>query len=119
MVRVKNGPAKLARHKKTLKAAKGFRGGRSKLYRTAKVAVLRAGRYAYRDRRMKKREFRALWILRVNAAVRARGMRYGQFMHGLQLAGIALDRKQLADLAVRDAAGFDSVCEKVRAALPR
>ncbi len=117
MVRVKNGPAKLARVKKTLKAAKGYRGGRSKLYRTARVAVMRSGRYAYRDRRNKKREMRALWIVRINAAVRERGMRYGEFMNGLKKAGVELDRRQLADLAVRDVAAFDAVLEKAKAAL--
>ncbi len=117
MVRTKNGPAKLARHKRVMKAAKGYRGGRSKLYRTAKVAVLRAGRYAYRDRRRRKREMRSLWIIRVNAAARARGMRYGELIHGLSKAGIALDRKQLSELAIHDAAGFDAVCEHAKNAL--
>lgn len=118
MVRVKNGAHRHQRHKKWLKRAKGYVGGRSKLYRTARVAVLRSGRYAWRDRHDKKREFRALWITRLNAAVRMRGMRYGQFIHGLRLANITLDRKQLSELAIHDAAAFDSIFAKVKAALP-
>jgi large subunit ribosomal protein L20 len=118
MVRVKNGAHRHQRHRKTLKAAKGYVGGRSKLYRTARVAVLRAGRYAYRDRRVRKREMRALWITRLNSAVRMRGLRYGQFIHGLKLAAIDLDRKQLSELAIRDAAAFDAVFERVKGALP-
>lgn len=117
MVRATNGPAKLARHKRVLKAAKGFRGGRSKLYRTAKVAILRAGRYAYRDRRVRKREMRALWIVRINAAARARGLRYATLINGLAKAGVALDRKQLSEMAIHDAAGFDAVCQQAKAAL--
>src|SRR5688572_27304983 len=112
MVRVKNGAHRHKRHKKWLKLAKGYVGGRSKLYRTARVAVLRAGRYAYRDRRVRKREMRSLWIIRLNAAVTARGMRYGQFIHGLRLANVELDRKQLSELAIHDAAAFDAVFEK-------
>ncbi len=117
MVRATNGPAKLARHKRVLKAAKGYRGGRSKLYRTARVAVLRAGRYAYRDRRVRKRLMRRLWIVRLNAAARARGLRYGTLVHGLIKANVVLDRKQLSELAIHDAAAFDAVCEQARAAL--
>lgn len=117
MVRVKNGQNRRRRHNKTLKAAKGYVGGRSKLYRTARVAVLRAGQYAYRDRRMHKREMRSLWIIRINAAVRSRGMRYGQFISGLAKANVALDRKQLAELAIHDAAAFDAVVEQAKAAL--
>jgi large subunit ribosomal protein L20 len=112
MVRVKNGAHRHQRHKKWLKAAKGYVGGRSKLYRTARVAVLRSGRYAWRDRRAKKREYRALWITRLSAAVRLRGMRYGEFINGLVKSGIALDRKQLSELAIHDA-----VVVKVKAAL--
>ncbi len=117
MVRVKNGAHRHQRHKKWLKLAKGYVGGRSKLYRTARVAVLRSGRYAWRDRRMKKREFRALWITRVNAAVRMRGMRYGQFINGLKKAKIDIDRKQLSELAIHDAAAFDAICDKVKSTL--
>lgn len=117
MVRAKNGPAKLARHKRVMKAVKGYRGGRSKLYRTAKTQLLRSGQYAYRDRRRRKREMRSLWIVRVNAAARSRGLRYGQFINGLHKAGIALDRKQLSEMAIHDAAGFDAVCEQAKSAL--
>src|SRR5690606_33112654 len=106
------------RHKRVLKAAKGYRGARSKLYRTAKAQVLRSGQYAYRDRRRRKREMRSLWIVRLNAAARARGLRYGELMNGLKRAGIALDRKQLSELAIHDAAGFDAVCDQAKAALP-
>ncbi len=117
MVRAKNGPAKLARHKRVMKAAKGYRGARSKQYRTAKTQLLRSGWYAYRDRRQRKRDMRRLWIIRINAAARARGMRYGELVHGLSKAGIALDRKQLSEMAIHDAAGFDGVCEQAKAAL--
>ncbi|MBI4882196.1 MAG: 50S ribosomal protein L20 [Planctomycetes bacterium] len=117
MVRATNGPAKLARHKRVLKAAKGFRGGRSKLYRTAKVAVMRAGRYAYRDRRVRKRQMRRLWIVRLNAAARARGLRYSMLVYGLLKAKVELDRKQLSEMAINDAAAFDAVCEQAKAAL--
>jgi large subunit ribosomal protein L20 len=97
--------------------AKGYRGGRGKLLRTAKETVLRAGAYAYRDRRVRKREFRRLWITRINAAVRERGMRYSEFIHGLQLAGIELDRKSLSEMAIHDPSGFDTVVEQVKAKL--
>jgi|SRR5688572_8334526 large subunit ribosomal protein L20 len=117
MVRVKNGAHRHQRHKKWLKLAKGYVGGRSKLYRTARVAVLRAGKYAYRDRRVRKREMRSLWITRLSAAVRMRGLRYGQFIHGLKLAKIEIDRKQLSELAIHDAAGFDAVIEKVKSTI--
>lgn len=117
MVRVKNGAHRHQRHRKWLKRAKGYVGGRSKLYRTARVAVLRSGQYAYVHRRLKKREMRALWITRLNAAIRMRGLRYGQFIHGLKKAKIDLDRKQLSELAIHDAAGFDAVFDKVKLAL--
>ena len=117
MVRAKNGPAKLARHKRLMKAAKGYRGGRSKLYRTAKVAVLRAGQYAYRDRRVRKRAMRRLWIVRINAAARARGIRYAELINGLVKSSIEIDRKQLSEMAIHDAAGFDAICEQAKAAL--
>lgn len=118
MVRSPNGMHRRRRHNKFLKLAKGFRGGRSKLYRTARVMVLRAGRFAYRDRRVKKREFRSLWIVRINAASRSRGLSYRDLIGGLRKAGIALDRKILADMAVRDPAGFDAVVEQAKRALP-
>jgi large subunit ribosomal protein L20 len=117
MVRVTNGRTRHAKHKRVRKAARGYRGGRSKLVRTAKVALLRAGRYAYRDRRAKKREMRALWIVRLNAACRMRGLRYGQFLNGLKRADVAIDRKQLSELAIRDPGGFDAVVATAKAAL--
>ncbi len=106
MPRVKRGFKARRRRKKVLKAAKGFRGGHSKQYRTAESAVIRAGMYEYRDRRVRKREFRKLWILRINAAARAHGLSYGRLMGALSKAGVALDRKVLADMAVNDPAGF-------------
>src|SRR5210317_2073158 len=106
MSRVKRGVQANRRHKKVLKAAKGYYGARSKVYRVAKQAVIKAGQYAYRDRRVRKREFRALWITRINAAARINGLSYSRFMNGLSKAGIEVDRKMLADLAVHDAAAF-------------
>src|ERR671916_2738181 len=106
MPRVKNGVAHHARKKKIMEAAKGARGGRSKLYKSAKETAERAMRYAYRDRRKKKREFRALWITRINAAAREHGMTYSVFMNGLKKAEITVDRKVLADIAVMDKAAF-------------
>ena len=105
------------RRKKILKAAKGFRGGRSKLYRTAAETVLRSRVYAYRDRRQKKRDFRSLWITRINAATRAAGMTYSRFIQGLTRGNVAVDRKQLADLAVRDAEAFSKFVEIAKAKL--
>jgi large subunit ribosomal protein L20 len=105
------------RRKKILKAAKGFRGGRSKLYRAAAETVLRSRVYAYRDRRQKKRDFRSLWITRINAAVRAGGMTYSRFIQGLTRGKVAVDRKQLADLAVRDAEAFNKFVEIAKANL--
>jgi large subunit ribosomal protein L20 len=118
MARVKRGVTSHARHKKVLEQAKGFRGRRKNTIRTAKAAVDKAGQYAYRDRRVKKREFRALWIQRINAAARLEGFTYSQFIHGLDVAGIEVDRKVLADLAGADPAAFKAVADKVRAALP-
>ena len=118
MARVKRGVTSHARHKKVLEQAKGFRGRRKNTIRTAKAAVDKAGQYAYRDRRVKKREFRALWIQRINAAARAEGFTYSQFIHGLDLAGVEVDRKVLADLAGADPVGFKAIADKVRAALP-
>ena len=106
MSRVKRGFKARRRRKKVLKAAKGFRGGHSKQYRTAESAVLRAGMYEYRDRRVRKRDFRKLWIIRINAAARAHGISYSRLMAALTKAGVVLDRKVLADMAVNDPAGF-------------
>ena len=106
MSRVKRGFKARRRRKKVLKAAKGFRGGHSKQYRTAESAVMRAGVYEYRDRRVRKREFRKLWITRINAAARSHGLSYSRLMGALNKAGIILDRKVLADMAVNDPAGF-------------
>ncbi len=117
MARVKRGVTTHARHKKVLEQAKGFYGRRKNTIRTAKAAVDKAGQYAYRDRKVRKRQFRALWIQRINAAARLEGFTYSQFMHGLDLAGVELDRKVLADLAGGDEAGFKAVAEQVRAAL--
>lgn len=117
MSRAKNGPAAKARHKKVLKLAKGFRGGQSKLFRTAQEKVNRALRFAYRDRRVKKRDFRGLWIMRIGIAAREHGMSYSQFMFGLKQANIALNRKSLAELAALDAGAFAQVAEAAKKAL--
>ena len=117
MPRVKRGVTARARHKKVLKQAKGFRGRRKNVYRIAKQAVMKAGQYAYRDRRQKKRQFRALWIARINAAVRELGMSYSVFMAGLKRANIDIDRKVLADLAVADKAAFAKIAGQVKASL--
>ena len=117
MPRVKRGVTARARHKKVLKQAKGFRGRRKNVFRIAKQAVMKAGQYAYRDRRTKKRVFRQLWIARINAATRGLGLTYSKFIAGLKKAGIEMDRKVLADLAARDPAGFKAVVEKAQAAL--
>ncbi len=117
MSRVKRGVTARARHKKVLKLAKGFRGRRGNVYRVAKEAVMKAGQYAYRDRRAKKRVFRALWIARINAAARGLGITYSQFANGLRKANIQIDRKVLAQLAVSDEAGFAAIVAQVKAAL--
>ncbi len=117
MPRVKRGTKRLARRKKILKRAKGFFLTKSKLHRSAKEAVDRALRFATRDRRAKKRQFRRLWIQRLGAAARLNGLSYSQFMHGLKKAGIGVDRKVLADMAVRDAAGFAALAAQAKAAL--
>src|SRR5215211_878645 len=114
---VKRGVTARARHKKVLDQAQGFRGRRKAVYRIAKEAVMKAGQYAYRDRRNKKRVFRALWITRINAAAREHGMTYSVFMNGLKKAEIAVDRKVLADIAVLDKAAFAKFVEKARASL--
>lgn len=117
MPRVKRGVTAHARHKKILALAKGFRGRRKNVFRIAKQAVMKAGQYAYRDRRTKKRVFRQLWIARINAASRAAGVTYSKFMAGLKKAQIDIDRKVLADLAVNDPAAFGAIVEKVKAQL--
>ncbi len=117
MPRVKRGVTARARHKKVLKKAKGYYGARSRVYRVAKQAVIRAGQYAYRDRRQRKRQFRALWIARINAGARECGLSYSRFINGLLKAGIELDRKVLADLAVHDQLAFAALVEKAKAAL--
>jgi large subunit ribosomal protein L20 len=117
MARVKRGVQARRRHKKILKQAKGYYGARSRVFRVAKQAVIKAGQYAYRDRRQRKRQFRSLWITRINAASRANGMTYSQFINGLKKAEIALDRRVLADIAVHDKAAFTAVVEKAKAAL--
>ena len=118
MPRVKRGVTARARHKKVIDQAKGYRGRRKNVYRIAKEAVMRAGQYAYRDRRNRKRVFRALWITRINAAVREHGLTYSVFMNGLLKAEIALDRKVLAELAVNDIATFNALVEVAKKALP-
>ncbi len=117
MPRVKRGVTARARHKKVLALAKGFRGRRKNVFRIAKQAVMKAGQYAYRDRRAKKRVFRRLWIARINAAARSAGLSYSKFMAGLKKAQIELDRKVLADMAVHDPVSFGSIVEKAKAAL--
>jgi large subunit ribosomal protein L20 len=117
MARVKRGVVARARHKKVLKQAKGYYGARSKVYRVAKQAVIKAGQYSYRDRRTRKRMFRRLWIVRINAAARQFGMSYSRFMDGLNKADIEVDRKVLADLAVHDIAAFGVLAEKAKASL--
>ncbi len=117
MARVKRGVVAHARHKKVLKQAKGYYGARRKVYRVAKQAVIKAGQYAYRDRRTRKRMFRSLWIVRINAAARQFDMSYSRFMDGLNKAGIEVDRKVLADLAVHDIAAFGALAEKAKASL--
>jgi large subunit ribosomal protein L20 len=116
MARVKRGVTARAAHKKVIKQAKGYWGRRKSTFRAAVQAVEKAGQYAYRDRRRKKRNFRALWIQRINAATRELGLTYGRFIHGLGKAGIDVDRKVLADLAVHDPAGFAALVEKAKAA---
>ena len=119
MARVKRGVTTRAKHKRILEQAKGYYGRRKNTIRIAKQAVEKAGQYAYRDRKVKKRSFRALWIQRINAAVRAEGLTYGQFMHGCKLAGVELDRKILADLAMNEAGAFSVIVAQAKAALPQ
>ncbi|MCP4982829.1 MAG: 50S ribosomal protein L20 [Gammaproteobacteria bacterium] len=117
MPRVKRGVVAHARHKKVLDKAKGYRGARSKVFRVAKQAVTKAGQYAYRDRRQRKRQFRALWIARINAGARENGMSYSVFMNGLKKAEIEIDRKVLSDIAIFDKPAFTALIEKARASL--
>ncbi len=117
MPRVKRGTTARASHKKVIAAAKGFRGRRNNVFRIANEAVMKAGQYAYRDRRQKKRQFRQLWITRINAAVRGLGMTYSQFINGMKKAAIDIDRKVLADMAVFDQAAFAKVAEQAKASL--
>ncbi|HZP92305.1 MAG TPA: 50S ribosomal protein L20 [Burkholderiales bacterium] len=117
MPRVKRGVTARARHKKVLQQAKGFRGRRKNVYRVAKQAVMKAGQYAYRDRRAKKREFRVLWVVRINAAAREFGLSYSRLINGLKKAAIEVDRKVLADLAVFDKAAFAKIAAQAKASL--
>lgn len=119
MARVKRGVVAHAKHKKVLKAAKGYYGRRKNTIRVAKQAVEKALQYNYRDRKVKKRNFRSLWIQRINAAAREHGLTYGRFINGLSRAGIAVDRKVLADIAVKDGAAFKVLVEQATAALPK
>ena len=116
MTRVKRGVVARRRHKKIMKQAKGYYGARSRVFRVAKQAVIKAGQYAYRDRRVRKRQFRALWIARINAAARINGMSYSRFIAGLKKANIEIDRKVLADIAVHEKAAFAAIVEKAKAA---
>ena len=117
MPRVKRGVVARARHKKVLKEAKGYYGARSRVFRVAKQAVTKAGQYAYRDRRQRKRQFRALWITRINAQARECGLSYSRLINGLKKAGIEIDRKVLADIAVFDKPAFAALAEQAKAAL--
>jgi large subunit ribosomal protein L20 len=119
MARVKRGVTTRAKHKRTLELAKGYYGRRKNTIRIAKQAVEKAGQYAYRDRKAKKRTFRGLWIQRINAAVRMEGLTYASFMHGLKLAGVELDRKVLADIAMHEGASFSAIIAQAKAALPQ
>ncbi len=117
MARVKRGVVARRRHNKILKQAKGYYGARRKVFRVAKQAVIKAGQYAYRDRRAKKRTFRRLWIARINAAARLNGMTYSRFISGLNKAGIQVDRKVLSDVAIHDAPAFAAIVEKAKSAI--
>ncbi len=117
MTRIKRGVTTRAKHKRLLDQAKGYYGRRKNTIRIARQAVEKAGQYAYRDRKVKKRSFRALWIQRINAAVRAEGLTYGEFIHALNLAGITLDRKVLADIAMHEAAAFSAIIAQAKGAL--
>lgn len=119
MARVKGGYVTRQRRKKVLKLAKGYYGSKHTLYKTAKEQVMKSYSYAYRDRRQKKRDFRKLWIARINAAARMNGMSYSKLMHGLKVAGIDINRKMLADLAVNDAAAFTTLVDQAKAAVAK
>jgi large subunit ribosomal protein L20 len=119
MARVKRGVVARARHKKVLNKAKGYYGARSKIFRVAKQAVIKAGQYAYRDRRQRKRHFRALWITRINAAARLNGLSYSRLINGLSKAGIEVDRKIMADLAVHDASAFTALADQAKTELAK
>ncbi len=119
MPRVKRGVTAHRRHKKVLKQAKGYYGARSRVYRVAKQAVIKAGQYAYRDRRQRKRQFRQLWIVRINAQARECGLSYSRFINGLKKASIEIDRKMLADLAVFDKPAFAAIADQAKAALSK
>jgi large subunit ribosomal protein L20 len=116
-MRTRKGSARNQAKKRLFKRAKGFVGGRGSLTRSVKETLLRSGAYAFRDRRVRKREFRKLWIIRINAAVKSHGLRYSEFIYGLKKANIGLDRKSLSEMAIHDAAGFKDVCDAVKAAL--
>jgi len=116
-MRTRKGAARTQAKRRLFKKTKGYRGGRGNLLRTAKETLIRAGVYAFRDRRVRKREFRKLWIIRINAACRERGLRYSEFIHGLTKAGIELDRKTLSELAINDPSGFDAVVAQAKEAL--
>ena len=116
-MRTTKGAARNKAKKRLFKKAKGYVGGRGRLLRSVKETLIRAEAFAYRDRKVRKREFRRLWIVRINAAVRQRGMRYGEFINGLKKAGIELDRKQLSEMAIHDPAAFDQIVEKAKGAL--
>jgi len=117
-MRTRKGAARNQAKKRLFRRAKGYRGGRGNLLRTVKETLIRSGRFAYRDRRVRRREFRKLWIIRINAAVRERGLRYSEFIAGLKQANIGLDRKMLAEMAARDPEAFDQVVEVVKQSLP-
>jgi len=116
-MRTTKGAARAKSKRRLFKKVKGYRGGRGGLYRTAKETLVRAGVYAFRDRRVRKREFRKLWIIRINAACRERGLRYSEFIHGLEKANLELDRKTLSEMAIHDPSGFDSVIARVKEVL--
>jgi len=117
MPRVKRGVQASARHKKVLKQAKGYRGARSRIFKTANQAVIKAGQYAYRDRRQRKRQFRALWIARINAAARENGLSYSRFINGLMRSEVEVDRKVLADIAIHDSKAFSALVEQAKVGL--
>jgi len=116
-MRTRKGSARTKAKRRLYRRAKGYRGGRKNLLRTVKETLIRSGAYAYRDRRVRKREFRKLWVIRINAAVRERGLRYSEFIFGLKKTGIELDRKALSEMAINDPTAFDSVVEQVKEAL--